>query len=334
MADVVANHVGAGDVTTYAPEPLNQKSSYHTDCDIDYNNQTSVEVCWIANLPDIKTTDSTIRTMFHDWVSWLVSEYGFDGLRVDTVKHVEKDFWPGFAEASGVYTVGEVWDGDVNYLAGYDGLLGGLLDYATYYPMNRFYQKQGSSQDLANMVSSVASSFDDPAALGAFLDNHDNPRWLNQESDTALLKNALTFVMLGRGIPIVYYGTEQGYAGGSDPQNREDLWRSGFNTDADLYRFLAALTGAKSAAGGLGGNDHETLYVADTAYAWSRENGKLIALTTNGGEGTSGQHCFNSGVNNGSWNILLGGQGSVSADGSGRVCLNVQYGLPVVIVDS
>jgi alpha-amylase len=334
MADVVANHMGAGDISTYAPEPLNQQSSYHSRCDINYDNQESVEDCWIAGLPDIKTSDESIRTVMQEWISWLVQEYGFDGLRIDTVKHVEKEFWPGFAEASGVYTIGEVWDGDIDYLAGYDGLMGGLLDYATYYPMNRFYQQEGSSQDLANMISNVASSFGDPAALGSFLDNHDNPRWLSQEPDTALFKNALTFVMLSRGIPIVYYGSEQGYAGGNDPQNREDLWRSSFNTNADLYKFIAALTGAKSAAGGLGGNDHETLYTADTAYAWSREGGNLIALTTNGGEGTSGEHCFSTGRNNGSWDIKLGGEGSVSADGSGRICLNVSYGLPVVIVAS
>lgn len=334
MADVVPNHMGAGDISTYKPEPLNQESSYHSKCDINYNDQNSIENCWIAGLPDVKTSDSTVRNVLYEWISWLVDEYGFDGLRLDTVKHVEKDFWFGFTEASGVYTVGEVWDGNVDYLAGYDGLMGGVLDYATYYPMNRFYQQQGSSQDLANMISTVESSFGDPAALGAFLDNHDNARWLNQESDTALFKNALTFVLLSRGIPIVYYGTEQGYSGGNDPQNREDLWRSGFNTNADLYKFIAAVTRAKSAAGGLGGNDHETLYVADTAYAWSRAGGDLIVLTTNGGQGTSGEHCFNSGVNNGSWDIMLGGEGSVSSDGNGRVCLSFNYGLPVAIVAS
>jgi alpha-amylase len=30
--------------------------------------------------------------------------------------------------------------------------------------------------------------------------------------------------LFGKGIPIVYYGTEQGYAGGYDPDNRETLW--------------------------------------------------------------------------------------------------------------
>lgn len=331
MADVVANHMGEGDITTFKPEPLNQESSYHTECEINYDDQNSVETCWIAGLPDIKTDDETVANALNEWISWLVQEYSFDGLRLDTVKHVEKEFWPKFTEASGVYTVGEVWDGGLDYLAGYDGLMGGVLDYATYYPMNRFYQQEGSSQDLANMIDQVAQSFGDPAALASFLDNHDNARWLSTVSDTVLFKNALTFVLLSRGIPIVYYGSEQGYAGGNDPENREDLWRSNFNTDADLYKFIAAVLGAKSDVGGLGGNDHETVYTADTAYAFSRAGGDLIALTSNGGSGTGGEHCFSSGVNNGSWDIKLGGEGTVSSDGSGQICLTIEDGLPVVI---
>ncbi|KFH42134.1 Alpha-amylase A type-like protein [Hapsidospora chrysogenum ATCC 11550] len=331
MVDVVANHMGEGDVSNYKPEPLNQQGSYHSSCEIDYNDQESVEVCEIANLPDLKTEDSSIRSVLQEWVGWLIKEYGFDGVRIDTVKHVEKDFWPDFAAATGVYTIGEVFEGDPDYLAGYDGLMGGLLNYAVYYPMNRFYQQKGSSQDLVNMIDTVSESFADPAALGTFLDNHDNARWLHAEPDTTLFKNALAFVILSRGIPIVYYGSEQGYGGGEDPANREDLWRSGFNTDADLYKFIAALSGARSGAGGLGGNDHVHLYTADTAYAWSRAGGDLIVLTTNGGEGSGGEHCFNAQVKNGSWDIVVGGQGSVSSDGEGNVCLRVENGLPVVL---
>lgn len=331
MVDVVANHMGDGDISTYKPEPLNQQSSYHDACEIDYDDQNSVETCQIANLPDVKTTDSNIRSVFQEWIGWLVKEYSFDGVRIDTVKHVEKEFWSGFASAAGVYTIGEVFDDDLDYLAGYDGLLGGLLNYAVYYPMNNFYQQSGTAQDLADMIDAVSESFADPTALANFLDNHDNARWLSQVDDKTLFKNALAFVILARGIPIVYYGTEQGYSGGEDPANREDLWRSGFDTDADLYKFISALSSARSGAGGLAGNDHAHLYIADTAYAWSRADGDLIVLTTNGGGDSSGEHCFSSQVKNGSWDIVVGGDGSVTSDGDGKLCLTVSNGLPVVL---
>ena len=33
--------------------------------------------------------------------------------------------------------------------------------------------------------------------------------------------NAMTWVFVQDGVPILYYGQEQGYAGGNDPNNRE-----------------------------------------------------------------------------------------------------------------
>lgn len=175
MVDVVANHMGFANIADNRPAPLNQASSYHSACNIDYSSQSSIENCRIANLPDLNTQSSEIRTLLNTWVSWLVKEYSFDGVRIDTVKHVEKDFWPGFASAIGAYSIGEVWDGDPAYLAGYANLMPGLLNYATYYPMNNFYQQKGSSQALVDMMNTVSSSFPDPAALGTFIDNHDNP---------------------------------------------------------------------------------------------------------------------------------------------------------------
>ncbi len=42
----------------------------------------------------------------------------------------------------------------------------------------------------------------------------------------AKLKNAYVFMFTEQGIPCVYYGDEQGFQGGNDPTNREDLWPS------------------------------------------------------------------------------------------------------------
>ena len=334
MVDVVANHMGFANIADNSPAPLNQASSYHTSCVIDYSNQTSVENCRIADLPDVYTQKSEIRTLYNTWISWLMQEYSFDGVRIDTVKHVEKDFWPGFSNAIGAYSIGEVFDGDPAYLAGYANLMPGLLNYAVYYPMNNFYQQKGSSQALVDMINTVSSTFPDPAALGTFLDNHDNPRWLNQKNDQTLLKNALAFVILSRGIPILYYGTEQGYAGGADPANREDLWRSNFNTNTNLYQSIAKLTAARKAAGGLASNDHVHLYVADTAYGWSRAGGNLIVITTNSGGSSNAQVCLNTQRANGRWTNVYGNGATVTSDGNGQACVNFVNGEPIVLLAS
>ncbi|KAL2751872.1 glycoside hydrolase family 13 protein [Sodiomyces alcalophilus JCM 7366] len=332
MADVVANHMGAGDITQYGPEPFNQHSSYHKDCEIDYDDQNSIETCWLYGLPDLKTSDPKVRSVLYQWISWFVKEYQFDGLRVDTVKHVEKDFWPGFAKAAGVFTMGEVWHQEMDYIRSYADLMDSLLDYAIYWPMNSFYrQETRSSQELADMHDRIGRSFPDPAALGTFLDNHDNARWLHEKKDVSLLKNALAYVILSRGIPIVYYGTEQGYAGAKDPENREDLWRSGYDRNADLYRAIARLSSAKKAAGGLAADDQVSLAVADGVYAWSRAGGKLVVVTTNMGSGYEGERCVGTGVANGAWDDVFGG-GRYTANGDGTVCVRITNGEPVVLL--
>jgi alpha-amylase len=57
-----------------------------------------------------------------------------------------------------------------------------------------------------------------------FIDNHDLPRFLFEKPDTKVLEAALYFLLTWDGIPCIYYGTEQAFAGGVDPKNREDMW--------------------------------------------------------------------------------------------------------------
>lgn len=332
MVDVVANHMGNGPLGENKPEALSKDSSFHPACSINYDDQHSIEVCRVASdLPDVNTTDGSIRQLYKDWIKWLMSTYQFDGVRIDTVKHVEKDFWPDFAWASGAYTIGEVFSGDPNYVAGYSKLMGGLLNYPIYYPLNRFYQQQNSSQPLVDMHNQIASLVPDASTFGNFLDNHDNPRFLNQKNDVSLFKNALTYVMLARGVPIVYYGSEQAYAGGGDPGNREDLWRSGFNTNSDMYKFMQALGGVRKANGGLPDNDHVHLFVEQDAYAWSRKDGSVMALTSNIGQGQQRQFCFFTQKPNKTWKGIFDGK-SYTAGGDGKMCATVNNGEPMVFV--
>jgi glycosidase len=59
-------------------------------------------------------------------------------------------------------------------------------------------------------------------SLVNFLDNHDLSRFL-WDSPVAALHNALVYLYTWDGIPCLYYGTEQEFHGGNDPDNREDM---------------------------------------------------------------------------------------------------------------
>lgn len=331
MVDIVANHMGFGDITTF--NPFNNAGYYHTSCDItDYNNQAMVETCRIANLPDVKTEDSGVRSIYQSWIRNLVSTYQIDGLRLDTVKHVEKDFWPGFCSAAGVFAIGEVFHGDPAYVGPYQSYVPSLVNFPMYYSITDSYARKVTFQNLVNQHNSVSSNFARPELLGTFIDNHDVQRFLNINSDWTLLKNALAFTILSRGIPILYGGTEQAYTGGNDPANREDLWRSGYATTGDIYTFIKKLLAAKKSAGGLGANDHVHLYVTANAYAFSRLGGKVVVLTTNNGSGTSGQYCFNTNVASGTVFTSALGTATYTAGSNGNICVNVSNGQPEVLL--
>lgn len=81
------------------------------------------------SLPDLRTEDDNVAEMFQDWISEFVSNYSsedlsctyvvynanlqiVDGLRIDTVLNVNEEFFPPFADAAGVFLIGEVFNGD------------------------------------------------------------------------------------------------------------------------------------------------------------------------------------------------------------------------------
>lgn len=63
----------------------------------------------------------------------LSTSYRADGIRIDTVKHVRKEFWQTFTEAAGVFTMGEVLDGSVGYNAPYQEVMDSVLNYPAHY---------------------------------------------------------------------------------------------------------------------------------------------------------------------------------------------------------
>jgi alpha-amylase len=56
----------------------------------------------------------------------------------------------------------------------------------------------------------------------------------------SLAKNVAAFIILADGLPIIYAGQEQHYAGGNDPANREATWFSGYSTTSEIYKLIAS----------------------------------------------------------------------------------------------
>jgi alpha-amylase len=62
-------------------------------------------------MPDLNTESAYVVRALHTWIRNLVRTYNIDTIRVDTVKHVRKDFWPDFVREAGVAAMGEVLHG-------------------------------------------------------------------------------------------------------------------------------------------------------------------------------------------------------------------------------
>ena len=62
-------------------------------------------------------------------------------------------FWTQYSQSAGVYTIGEVFNGDYSYVAGYQGPLDGLLNYPLYYKLLTAYQKQQSMRTIHDAVT-------------------------------------------------------------------------------------------------------------------------------------------------------------------------------------
>ena len=282
MVDVVANHVAPIGDDFSQIYPLNKSEHYHSDCDINWDDRNSVENCRLAGLPDLNQDNDYVRGYLKDWVKNIVSEYDFDGIRIDTIPEVPADFWSEYGESAGVFQMGECFNGDPAYVGPYQDHLTALFNYPMYYTISDVFGSSKSMYNIRDRYNQEESHFRDIDALGVFVDNHDNARFLhNHSGNKSGLRSAVTFALTSRGIPFTYYGSEQYYAGGNDPNNRESLWQD-MNTSSDLYQMIAKIH-AQRKASEIWNQEFVERYVEDNFYAFSRGE-FLVALTNQGND--------------------------------------------------
>ncbi|THG98907.1 hypothetical protein EW026_g3356 [Hermanssonia centrifuga] len=277
MVDVVVNNVMSTSLTPdLSTFMFKEQSQYHTYCPVDYSNLTSEQNCWLGDdkvpLPDVNTQDSTVVSGYTSWIKTLVETYNIDGLRIDAAKHVNVDFWPQFCGAAGVFCIGEVFGDDIDFASQYQGpqALDSILQYPMYGALVDAFAIPGP-QNMSAMTDMIAQSkakFKDPGLLGNFLENQDLPRWANISVDVQSLWNAMVFSFMSDGIPIVYYGQEQGFAGNADPFNREPLWPSQY-ANTSTYQFMTTLNTLRN-------------FLVNSTDNWLNSSMEVLTTTSNG----------------------------------------------------
>ncbi|MFJ7985516.1 pullulanase-type alpha-1,6-glucosidase [Streptomyces sp. NPDC096351] len=236
---------------TKVPAWLNDPTMYHNRGDSTWAGE-SAEYGDFVGLDDLWTERPEVvdgmRRIYEKWVR----DFKIDGFRIDTVKHVDLDFWTQWATALDAYAkkqgredffmFGEVYSADTAVTSPY--VTRGRLDATLDFPFQdaaRAFASQGAGADrLAKVFAEDYRYTTDKANAYeqvTFLGNHDMGRigtFLKQDnpnaSDTELVRRATLaneLMFLSRGNPVVYYGDEQGFTGpGGDKDARQTLFAS------------------------------------------------------------------------------------------------------------
>ncbi|WP_367870868.1 alpha-amylase family glycosyl hydrolase [Luteolibacter sp. Populi] len=184
-------------------------------------------------------------------------EVGVDGLRVDTVKHVHREFWDAFtgrlrkrlgARAKDKLIFGEVYDGDPAKTGSYtwradgkkDPGLDSVLDFGLCSALRSYLRQEDGNYGKASRIERAMADLQagqrdglpfynpNPGADGKnareksvnFIENHDGVNRFRVKGVTAERNELAQALMLALpGIPCIYYGAETGL---QDEQGRVD----------------------------------------------------------------------------------------------------------------
>ncbi|MEW2262445.1 pullulanase-type alpha-1,6-glucosidase [Streptomyces sp. NPDC047868] len=233
------------------PAWLNDPAMYHNRGDSTWAGESTTYGDF-SGLDDLWTErPEVVDGMEKIYQRW-VRDFGIDGFRIDTVKHVDMGFWTQWATALDAYAArkgredffmfGEVYSADTAVTSPYvtQGRLDSTLDFPFQDAARAYASQGGSARKLAAVFGDDWKYTTDKANAYeqvTFLGNHDMGRFgtfLKQDdpdaTDAELLKKgrlANELMFLSRGNPVIYYGDEQGFTGaGGDKDARQPMFAS------------------------------------------------------------------------------------------------------------
>ena len=243
--------IAPGDETVKNPAWLNNPIYYHNRGNSTFSGENSLYGDFFG-LDDVFTEHHEVVTGMTDIFQAWISDYGVDGFRIDTVKHVNMEFWQAFGPAimdhaanEGIaefFMFGEVFDGNPAFLSTFtsQGTLPSVLDFRLQGTAASFAARSEATDNLQNLFADDDYFTDADSNIyqsANFISNHDHGRIgkdiqdNNPGADDAELvarsELAHALMFFSRGFPVIYYGDEQGFTGdGGDKDAREDMMPS------------------------------------------------------------------------------------------------------------
>ena len=220
-----------------------------------WEDEWQVHNCELSGLATFNENNIAYRNYIKSAIKqWL--DRGVDALRVDTVKHMPIWFWQEFnadilTHRPDVFIFGE-WiysdprnERSVEFV-NESGMT--ILDFGLCVAIREVLGKGAEAGfSLVQDVLDLDCHYYGATELITFIDNHDMPRFQSLNPDPEMLRVAIGLIMTTRGIPCIYYGTEQylhdDTEGGNDPYNRPMMEK--WDTDSPIYRDVRLLSGLR-----------------------------------------------------------------------------------------
>ncbi len=255
------------------------KNIYHWTPDVsDYQDPQQEHHFQMSGLDDLNTENPVVRRALRQSYGHWIRAVGVDAFRVDTAFYVPAEFFADFlrsrdAQAPGIthvarrtgrrqfHVFGEGFGID---LPGQDmqarkiesymhsagpkqrgqPLLPGMLNFPLYGALGDVFARGQAPAVLGQRITAMTRLHKRLHWMPSFVDNHDVDRFL-AGSDTVGLQQALLAMLTLPGIPVIYYGTEQGFT-----QQRAAMFASGFgaggrdhfDVSAPLYQSIRRMT--------------------------------------------------------------------------------------------
>ena len=233
------------------PGWLNDVTLYHNRGNTTFAGENS----WYGDffgLDDLFTEHPRVVDGMTDIYETWIRDFGVDGFRIDTMKHVNDEFWQAFAPAiqqtaraagkPDFYAFGEVFDQTKQYTSHFttQANVQGVLDFPFQLAAQRFAAQSQPAAELGEFFADddwYTDADSNVYQLPTFLGNHDMGRFGlfvrqgNPGADDAevVARDRLGHELMyfSRGNPVIYYGDEQGFVGdGGDQLARQDMFES------------------------------------------------------------------------------------------------------------
>jgi glycosidase len=289
------------------PQWLNDLTAYHNRGEVQSGGESALYGD-VAGLDDLFTEQPrVVQGMIDVYAGW-IENFAISGFRLDTAKHVNNEFWNRFVPAmqdqaakssrKGFFIFGEVYDSDPAFLSEFvhRASMPSVLDFGFAAAALKFATGLAAPTKLAEFFTKdgyYTTPHTNAYGLVTFLGNHDVGRIayllakeLPTASDDELLARdilAHALLLFTRGIPVIYYGDEQGFTGkGGDAAAREDMFGSkvpdfveekrlgggngaepAFNEDHPLFRALREMISVRQRHQALQGGIQMPRYAAE-----------------------------------------------------------------------